>query len=273
MDAFWLRVIISFLVGGVWLMSVSVIAERFGSRLGGIIGGMPSTVLIALFFIGLNQGPDFAAKATIVTPAAFIINSYFLLLLAVNAARGYLATMLVAWSFWLITMGSLIAFHLDSWIVSLAIWLVGLVVLCWLVTKSISLHNEKLPPIKFTAGQLFGRSLFAGLVIASAVVISKYAGEVVGGIFAAFPAMYLTTFTILYFARGPKFTQSTSAPLMISASVNAVAYCIAAYYLYPRLGIYLGTLAAYVVSMASAYFIVRNLIVFLHAEERSSATM
>ncbi|HEX5744398.1 MAG TPA: DUF3147 family protein [Candidatus Saccharimonadales bacterium] len=273
MDDFWLRVIASFLVGGVWLMSVSVIAERFGSRSGGIIGGLPSTVFIALFFIALNQGPDFAVQATIVTPAAFIINSYFLLLLAVNSDRGYLKTMSLAGIFWLIAMGALVLFHLDSWTISLSIWLAGLTVLCWLIAKRISLRNHELPRVRFTTAQLMGRSLFAGLIIASAVIISKYAGEIVGGIFAAFPAMYLSTFTILYFAQGPKFTRATSAPLMISGGINTVVYCIAIYYLYPRFGIYTGTLMAYLISLASAYFVVRNLIAHLHAEERDSATM
>lgn len=254
-------------------MSVSIIAEKFGSRIGGIIGGLPSTVLIAIFFIALNQGVDFAAKATVVTPAAFIINSYFLLLLSVNASRGYSTALVISGSFWVVAMGLLVWLHLDSWAVSLGIWMIGLIILSLVIRQRISLHNEKLPPVQFTHAQLFGRSLFAGLVIAAAVMISKFGGVTLGGIFAAFPAIYLSTFTILYFARGAQFTRATAAPLMISGGINTVIYSAAVHYLYPRFGIYWGTLLSFLISLVSAYFIVRNLIRYLHAAKQDSATM
>lgn len=85
-----MRVALSFAVGGVWLMLVSVIAEKSGHKLAALLGGLPSTLLIALFFIGLNKGPAYAAKATIVAPTAFIIDAYFVLLLGRLSKRGYL---------------------------------------------------------------------------------------------------------------------------------------------------------------------------------------
>lgn len=104
------------------------------------------------------------------------------------------------------------------------------------------------------------RSLFAGAVIAAAVVVSKYSGPIVGGIFTAFPAVYVSTFTILYFARGINFSQAFVKPLIISGSINTTVYGVAAYFLYPKYGLYTGTLIAFLISLFCSFYIVRNLL-------------
>jgi hypothetical protein len=58
MDAsFWIKLFLGFIVGSIWVTLTTVSAERFGSKVGGLIGGLPSTVVIALLFIGLTQSP------------------------------------------------------------------------------------------------------------------------------------------------------------------------------------------------------------------------
>jgi len=263
---FWVRVATSFIVGGVWLMLVSVIAERLSTRLAGIIGGLPSTLLISLFFIALGQGPDFAAKAVTVTPIAFAINSYFLLMLAVLAHKGYAKAMAVGGLGWLIAIGILLRVHLHSFELNLILWFFGMIGLSLLVRKQLSLANQKGGKVHFTKAQLLARSAFAGAVIAAAVVISKYGGATLGGLATAFPAVFLTTFTILYFARGAEFTKAVAAPLTVSGGINTVIYGMVIYYLYPRWGMYWGTLVAFAVSLLAAYFIVQPLIKSLAAK-------
>ena len=49
--SFWLKLILGFIVGSLWVTLTTVSAERFGSKVGGLIGGLPSTVVIALLDI------------------------------------------------------------------------------------------------------------------------------------------------------------------------------------------------------------------------------
>jgi hypothetical protein len=52
--SFWLKLILSFIVGSLWVTLTTLSAERFGSKVGGLIGVLPSTVVIALLFIGFT---------------------------------------------------------------------------------------------------------------------------------------------------------------------------------------------------------------------------
>ena len=51
-------VIGAFVFGAVWLSVVTLIAERVGSRLGGVIVGLPSTIFISYLFIALSQSSE-----------------------------------------------------------------------------------------------------------------------------------------------------------------------------------------------------------------------
>jgi uncharacterized membrane protein (GlpM family) len=256
MGIFWLRVALSFVVGGIWLMLISVIAEKSRHKLAALLGGLPSTVLISLFFIGLNQGTKYAAHATIVTPVVFIIDAYFVLLLIYFARKNYLTGLLVSSVFWFIATWLVVLSKLTSYPISLTIWVLGMAVLIAILRKGSKAKKTEKLAVQFSHTQLVLRSLFAGAVIAFAVLISHYSGPIIGGIFTAFPAAYISTFTILYFARGLNFAESFTRLLIVSGCINTVIYSIAVYYLYPRFGIYTGTLLAFAASLASSFFIV-----------------
>ena len=46
-DTFILKLALSFLIGGLWITVASVAAERLGSKIGGVIAGLPSTAVVA----------------------------------------------------------------------------------------------------------------------------------------------------------------------------------------------------------------------------------
>lgn len=248
-------------------MLVSVIAEKFGSKLAALLGGLPSTILIALFFIGLNEGPQFAAKAVIVTPVTLIIDAFFILLLASYAKKGYFKSLILSGVGWFAVIGLIIAFKLQSYPISLALWAIGLIILIKTTNKVLAAKAVKLSDVKFSRQQLLIRALFSGSIIAFAVLISRYSGPIVGGIFTAFPAVYLSTFTILYFARGLSFSQATVKPLTISGSINVIAYGLAVYYLYPKFGIYTGTIMAFFISLFSSFYIVRYVLDYVAGKQ------
>ncbi len=244
-------------------MLVSVIAEKSSTKLAALLGGLPSTILIALFFIGLNEGPHFAAKAVIVTPVTLIIDAFYMLFLAAYAKKGYFKSLGFLSLCWAILVGLIVAFKLRSYPVSLGLWAVGLLILISVANKILPAKTAKLSGVTFSRRQLLARSVFSGSVIAFSVIISRYSGPIVGGIFTAFPAVYLSTFTILYFARGLQFSQAAIKPLIISGSINVIVYGLAVYALYPRFGIYRGTIMAFIVSLLSSFYGVRYILNYL----------
>ena len=77
-DIFILKLVLSFLIGGAWVTTATHLADRYGTKIGGIITGLPSTALIALFFIGWTQSPVIAVDATTIIPAIGTVNALFL---------------------------------------------------------------------------------------------------------------------------------------------------------------------------------------------------
>jgi hypothetical protein len=75
--------------------------------------------------------------------------------------------------------------------------------------------------------------------------MSQFGGPVLGGIFSAFPAVFTSTLYIVNKNRGIEFSRSITKPLMISATLTVIPYSIAVRYIYPYMGIWIGTLVSY----------------------------
>src|SRR5229473_3708453 len=88
-DLLILHLILAFTVGGAWVSSATLIAERYGSSLGGLVGGLPAISIVSFLFIGLNQSPETASQATIVFPLALSFTMSFLLVYATASKRGF----------------------------------------------------------------------------------------------------------------------------------------------------------------------------------------
>ena len=59
-NSFLIQLFLSFLVGSFWITTITIISEKMGSKIGGLIGGLPTTTLVALLFIGITQSPQAA---------------------------------------------------------------------------------------------------------------------------------------------------------------------------------------------------------------------
>src|SRR3989338_7591097 len=77
MDLFFVKLILSFIVGGSWLAFTLWISEKFGSKIGGIIIGLPSTTLVSLLFIAWTQDSSAAVAAVVIIPAVTAVSLIF----------------------------------------------------------------------------------------------------------------------------------------------------------------------------------------------------
>lgn len=250
---FWLKLSLGFLVGSLWITLTTLSAERFGSKVGGLIGGLPSTVVIALLFIGITQSPEIAAQTTTVMPLAQGLNGLFIITFIYFIQRGLWVALFSSLLLWFFQSTLLYLLDIQYFWVSLLGCLI-LLVFCYLASeKWMKIPSQSKLVVSYPPSQLVLRALFGGAVIAFAIYMGKFGGPLLGGIFSSFPAMFLSTLVITFISAGPGFSRSVGKSLLVSGLVNVPFYEIMVRYLYPAIGLGFGTLLALLFSMLTGY--------------------
>lgn len=251
-QTFLWKLILSFVVGSVWITTVTVIAERFGSRVGGFIGGLPSTIVVALIFIGLTQGTENASRAAVMIPLVMGVNGLFIMIYQARIHRGLGQTMLFALLVWSIVIAFVVWSGVESVLVSFVVWSTSLGLYYYLSEHVLHIAHQGGIRVPYTLNQILARGLFSGLIISTAVFISRLTGPVVGGIFANFPVIFMSTLYITYRTGGVEFSRAVAKTLMVSAMVNVGVYSFAVHYSYQYFSLFWGTIAGMLVSFLSA---------------------
>jgi hypothetical protein len=255
-NTFWLKLSLGFFVGSLWVTLATFSAERFGSKVGGLIGGLPSTVVIALLFIGFTQSPMVAAQATTVMPLAQGMNGLFIIVFILLIPYGLKMALPVSRLVWfgLATFLYLLnLLNLLSFLISVIGWL-SLLAFCYIVLeKWMEIPSRSQQGITYPPSQLIWRALFGGAVISFAVLMGKIGGPLLGGIFGSFPAIFLSTLVITSYIGGAAYSKPVGKSLLVSGLINVPLYEIMVRYLYPSVGLALGTTIAVVLSIGTGY--------------------
>jgi hypothetical protein len=56
-DLSWLYLACAFMIGSIWFTLTTIAAERFGSKVGGFIGGLPSAAVVSFFSLDYLRHP------------------------------------------------------------------------------------------------------------------------------------------------------------------------------------------------------------------------
>lgn len=251
-ESFYFLLVLSFLVGSIWVTLTSVAAERFGSKIGGLIGGLPSTAIVSFFFIGLTQSPQTASQATAVFPLAYSITGLFLVFYALLSRKQFIAPFIGSLLIWFSLSALIILFDIDSFFISLLAYGFVFSISYYVLEKRLKIPSKGRIRIKYSTLQILGRAVFSGSIITFAVFMSKAGGPIFGGIFSAFPAVFISILIISYKSGGLDFSRAMTKPLMTTGMLTVVAYGTAVRYLYPGFGLITGTVAAYIISLLGA---------------------
>jgi hypothetical protein len=73
------KLTLSFIAGSLWITLVTIAAERRGTQSVGFIAGLPSTIMIALFFIGWSHTACAVAGAGAAVPIMGGMNRLFII--------------------------------------------------------------------------------------------------------------------------------------------------------------------------------------------------
>jgi hypothetical protein len=246
-DIFLLHLVLAFAVGSLWVTVITIIAEKKGSVLGGILGGLPSTSAFSFFFIAINQSSAAAVEATTVFPLAFGITSAYLLFYAFFSRKGVGQGIVVSLIIWFIISGFIVASGLRDFAVALAAGTAISVLTYYCFTKKLKLKNLKGEQKHYNIHEVILRGVGAGTLVSLSVLLSQIGGPILGGIAAAFPAVFTSTLIILYKSKGTEFSRAMTKPLALSGILTIIPFSVAVRYLFPSLGVWFGTLVSYAV--------------------------
>jgi hypothetical protein len=261
MNLFYLKLILSFFVGGIWITLVTLAAERFGSKIGGFIGGLPSTVVVSFFFIAWTQGSSKAFHASTVFPAAMAMNAIFVIVYVLLVRKRLLLGISGGIVVWLMGQSLLVISNVHRFIVSILLWALILITSYYILEKKLKIYPSEKIKVAIKPIQLVGRAVFSGGMIAVAVIMSKVGGAIWGGIFSSFPAVFISTLIITALSVSPDFSRSLASPLMISGLINCVVFSVVFRFLILQMNILSATFLSYAASIVSGgftYLFIRN---------------
>lgn len=229
------------------VLGLSLIAERVSTRIAGLLAGYPLGTAIALFFIGLEIAPTFAAESAVFSLAGFTatmaLGGGYLLCGRRDGLRGVLAGTaggLVAWS---LTSLVLTSFEFNR-ISGTLVTLIAIFGFTWLY--------RHVPEVRITAragGQRWpALAMRAGLATLIVFIVTGLAHVVPAswaGMLAAFPISMYPLLVILHLTHGaaPAATVIKHYPAGLG---SLLSYTLCVSLTYATLGLLWGTLLGFV---------------------------
>ncbi|MBE0695814.1 MAG: hypothetical protein IH586_02730 [Anaerolineaceae bacterium] len=227
---------------------MSIVAERVSPRAAGILSGYPLGTAISLFFIGMEQGPAYAGASALYAVAGMAALLSFLYCYYLGSVRvqrfSILAGSLAAIGGFLVVDGLLLALPLPAWA---SLLIAGGAILGFGVLFR-GIPNAKIANrIRLGPKVLFFRASLAALIIVGIIGAAKIVPASLAGLFSAFPSTVFPLVLIIHHTYGPKQAHTIIKNLP-TGLWSLVLYTLTISFAYPRLGIYWGTLAGYVIA-------------------------
>ena len=233
------------------VVTLSLIAERVGPRVAGLLTGLPLGAGMVIIFTGAEQGADFAARSAHHMVPGFVTTLVFIYIYAAVAAkegiggvRGVLMPSLCANT----------AYAASAWLVSLThiplLYSVPMILVCLVVTSKLMAY---LPNTPIMARVSFGWRVMAfraGMATSAILLITGIAGNVGEqwtGILTAFPITLYPLILVIHIT----YTGNEIAAVLKHVPMGlggVVSFCITAAYSLPAFGLGWGTALAYVVA-------------------------
>ena len=256
-NTFVLKLLLSFLIGGSWTVFATVVVDKFGSKKGGFITGLPSTGLFGLLFIAWTQNVENAVTATNVIPITVAIQTLFVVIYIFLIKKSFLLAITTSLLTWFVLASLVFFFEFNNFNISIVIYLLTLIISGLIIEKTFKIDSVVSGrEIKYTLKILLFRGLLSGSIIAFIVFVSKIVNPTLGGIFSCFPAMFLSIILLTYFSRGAEFSAAIMKSAIFTLS-SLVLYSAMVRFTYIPLGMVWGTLISVLVSFSYGYLIYR----------------
>ena len=246
-NIFFLKIIISFLIAGIWIASTTLFTERFGSKIGGLVSNLPSTILISLVFVAIVKDTSYVVQSVPAVPIGMLIDTIFLFIFIILLPLGLIISTIISLLSWFLLALLATSFNPENLTINIIAYVIVTIVTFFILEKIIKIPSAEKIDKKYTKTQMLIRALFAGSIVSSVIYISVFFNPYIVGIFSTFPAVMLTTMIILTINQNRKFAQATGKILVLSSS-NIVIYGLGVYFTYMKVGIIWGTIISFSIS-------------------------
>lgn len=247
-DLLIIKLLLSFIFGGTYIATTIWLSERYGSKIGGLLIGLPSTILITLIFITWTQSTKEAVAAIPIVPVALALNSFFVIAFIILYKYGRIAASIGGTFVWFVSTLPLVLIGFNNLWLSLFI---AAIVTFVSITFLNSFPHRKLAAFKTTSHGFFFRVLFSGGIITIAVLFSKLLGPLWGGLIGSFPAGVFASLILLSKTHGIDYTASTARTIP-HGSVGTILFGVAFYFIVPLYGIFWGVIISYLATLLFA---------------------
>lgn len=230
------------------VLGLGAIAVRVSPRVAGLLAGYPLGTAIALFFIGLELSPGFAAESAVHTLAGFTatlaLGGGYLLAGRRPGLPGVLAGTATGLVAFLAVSLVLTRVEFDRLTGTLTT-LVAIALFTWLYRRVP--ESVARPGGRFSWAALTVRALLAAVIIFVITGLAHVLPAAWAGVMAAFPVTMYPFLVILHLTHGPApvATVIKHYPMGLGA---LLCYALCVSFTYPTLGLALGTLAGFAVA-------------------------
>lgn len=252
-------VLAKILVTAFTVVILSLVADRAGPRIAGILSGYPAGTAITLYFYGLEIGPQFASDSAVynvlgLTATLAFIYVYYRVTSRQKAETSKYHTIALA------TAAAFVSFLGSSSLLQLLPmnrWLapvitLGAIYLFWRLFKNIEDHDIEVR-VKLTPKAIVLRAMLAATIVLAVTFAAKFLQPSWAGLFSAFPITMFPLLLIVHLTYDTRqaHTLIKNAPIGL---VSLVLYSLSVSLAYPLWGINLGTLISF--AAATIYLIV-----------------
>jgi len=252
-NAFVLDLLLSFVVGGTWVVLASMAAQRFGGKVGGFIAGLPATSVLAIFFITYTEGARHGYDVTGVFPLAISGNAVFLATFAAFSKKRFSTGLLASLGIWILVQSVLLYFHPVRFDLVVTLGIV-LFLVSFLFIATLDTPDPGTQPVRHGMVEIAIRAGAGGSIIVLAMLGSRLGGPVFGGILSAFPATVVATLVITDVYGGKDLARIMARPMMVSGVVNCMVFALAYRHVVLYMHIINALASAYAVTLVSAAF-------------------
>ncbi|MDD5339951.1 MAG: hypothetical protein PHV13_01740 [Candidatus ainarchaeum sp.] len=249
------------------VLCLSLITERAGPKLAGLISGLPIGTAIIFFFIGLQDGAAFASDAVIYNLAGLAAMQFMLFVYyraSMAFGKSLLAPAVLSVIGYLLAVLLLQAFALDR-LEAVLVALLSIFLFTYLFRE---IRDSGIgEQVRVRPAVLLGRAVIAAAIILAVTGTAALVGPKWSGLFSAFPTNVFPLILIIHHAYGvkPVHTIIRNFPTGLAATL---AYSLTVSLAYQPYGVYWGTVTAY-----AAAFLVCVLIYLLQKRKDSSPNL
>jgi ABC-type transport system involved in multi-copper enzyme maturation permease subunit len=209
MMAFWLALVVKMASSAAIVLAASLVVERSGPVIGGLVATLPISAGPALVFLALDHSPDFLARSTLASLSVNVGTAPFILVYAAVAQRrGLLVSLGAGLAVWLV-----IAVALSSMAYGIAVVL-PLSALSYGGAYLLSRRYRNAPRgIRARPGawDMPARAATVMGVVAAVVLSGRWLGPTAAGIAALLPVVLTSLILILHPRAGGPATAAVLA--------------------------------------------------------------